>query len=237
MGDTAYFLGHSPTEIERLIKQAAIIGTITERLLRSAGIAEGMRVLDLGCGAGDVTMLAAKLVGPRGTVVGIDRNAEVLAVAAKRTQATGFGQVIFRQASVDDFDDSEPFDLVIGRYVLLFQKDPVAFLKVAGRFATGGILALHEPMLDRPVHSRPQVALSQQISDSLLTSFRAGAPSWDAAGQLIRLFSEAGLPQPSMFSETPIGGGADAPHYTLLAELALALWPRRRRQSIRLRAN
>jgi ubiquinone/menaquinone biosynthesis C-methylase UbiE len=47
---------------------------ITERLLRSAGIEPGMRVLDIGCGAGDVSMLAAELVGSTGSVVGIDRN-------------------------------------------------------------------------------------------------------------------------------------------------------------------
>jgi len=45
--------------------QAKIIGPITERLLRETGLKQGMRVLDLGCGAGDVVMLAADLVGPR----------------------------------------------------------------------------------------------------------------------------------------------------------------------------
>ena len=84
MGDTIYVLGHSPTEIRRLITQAAIIQTTTERLLRSAGIERGMRVLDLGCGAGDVSMLAATLVGVSGSVVGIDRNAQVLATAISR---------------------------------------------------------------------------------------------------------------------------------------------------------
>ena len=43
-----------------------------------------MRVLDIGCGVGDVSFLAAELVGPTGTVVGIDRNPGVLAVARQR---------------------------------------------------------------------------------------------------------------------------------------------------------
>jgi ubiquinone/menaquinone biosynthesis C-methylase UbiE len=58
----------------------------TERLPQSAGIERGMRVLDLGCGAGDVSMLAGELVGASGSVVGIDPNAQVLAVARKRAQ-------------------------------------------------------------------------------------------------------------------------------------------------------
>jgi NADH:ubiquinone reductase (H+-translocating) len=87
MGDTIYVLGHSQTEIRRLIKQMAILQATTERLLRSAGIERGMRVLDLGCGAGDVAMLAGKLVGASGSVVGIDGNAQILAVARKRGRA------------------------------------------------------------------------------------------------------------------------------------------------------
>src|ERR1700730_18592339 len=70
--ETVYVLGHSQDEIGRLIDQAAIIRPTTERLLRSAGIERGMHVLDLGCGAGDVSMLAGKLVGPSGSVLGID---------------------------------------------------------------------------------------------------------------------------------------------------------------------
>ena len=45
-----YILGHSEREIRRLMRQAAILRPITERLLRSAGVRPGMRVLDLGCG-------------------------------------------------------------------------------------------------------------------------------------------------------------------------------------------
>lgn len=160
MSDATYILGHSQVEIRRLIDQAAIIRTTTERLLRSAGIERGMRVLDLGCGAGDVSMLAGRLVGASGSVVGIDRNAQVLAVARERARAGGFLHVAFTEASVDTFADPMPFDLVIARYVLMYQVEPVAFLQAAARFAgPGGILAVHEPILDRPLHSLPRVAL------------------------------------------------------------------------------
>jgi ubiquinone/menaquinone biosynthesis C-methylase UbiE len=225
--ETIYVLGHSQDEIRRLIDQAEILRPITERLLRSAGIEQGMRVLDLGCGAGDVSMLAGKLVGPSGSVVGIDPNADVLAVARARAQADGLLHVTFAEASVGTFSEFRSFDLVVARYVLTYQVDPVAFLRTAARFATpGGILALHEFMLDRPVHSRPHVALWQQTADWLMTTFRGAAPSWDAAARLIEHFSSAGLPQPELFSEIPVGGGVDAPHYAWLAGVARTLLPR-----------
>ena len=64
MKELDYILGHSLREIERLIQQADIIRPITERLLMRLNIGPGARVLDLGCGAGDVSVLVAELVGP-----------------------------------------------------------------------------------------------------------------------------------------------------------------------------
>jgi hypothetical protein len=68
-----YALGHSPRELERLAVQARLVDPITRAFLREAGIAPGMRVLDVGCGAGDVAFLAADLVGRDGAVIGIER--------------------------------------------------------------------------------------------------------------------------------------------------------------------
>jgi len=94
MDKTTYALGHAAAEIQRLANQAAMLRPITERLLRSAGINAGVRVLDSGCGAGDVSMLAAELVGPGGSVVGIDRSQEVLKVARERAQEAACGRSV-----------------------------------------------------------------------------------------------------------------------------------------------
>jgi hypothetical protein len=61
-----YILGHDRDELDRLIYQARFFGGLTEEVLRRAGLAPGMRVLDVGCGTGDVSFLAARLVGPTG---------------------------------------------------------------------------------------------------------------------------------------------------------------------------
>jgi 2-polyprenyl-3-methyl-5-hydroxy-6-metoxy-1,4-benzoquinol methylase len=67
-----YALGRSAAETRRLIAQHQIYGPITRRFLTAAGVSAGMRVLDLGSGAGDVALLLADLVGPQGRVVGVD---------------------------------------------------------------------------------------------------------------------------------------------------------------------
>ena len=82
-----YELRSSETEHRRLVRQAWLLEPLTERLFREAGIGHGMRVLDLGCGMGDVAMLAARLVGPSGRVVAVDLDDIVLANASQRAES------------------------------------------------------------------------------------------------------------------------------------------------------
>ena len=77
MGDSdpgyQFGTGIGEDEVARLEVQGAALAPATRMILAEAGIRPGMRVLDLGCGAGDVALLAAGLAGPGGSVVGVDR--------------------------------------------------------------------------------------------------------------------------------------------------------------------
>src|SRR5215470_15827424 len=67
-----YVMGHNDRERRRLALQAAVLNPLTDSFLRRAGVSAGMRVLDLGCGIGEVSLITARLVGPHGQVHGID---------------------------------------------------------------------------------------------------------------------------------------------------------------------
>jgi len=84
-----YACGHSDRELRRLELQASLYDRITRAVLSAAGLRRGMRVLDIGCGAGDVSLLAAELVGARGFVLGVDRSAAPLATAGVRRPPLG----------------------------------------------------------------------------------------------------------------------------------------------------
>src|SRR5262249_49838114 len=86
MKNPVYVLGHSEFELQRLERQDRLIGPSTRVYLQAAGIAPGMRVLDVGSGSGGVSFLAAEFVGSTGEVVGIDR--APAAIAAGRAAAT-----------------------------------------------------------------------------------------------------------------------------------------------------
>src|SRR5215831_12348172 len=109
-----YALGSTDAEHERLIRQAKYLDPLTERLLRDAGVGPGQRVLDIGSGVGDVAMLAARLVGPTGVVVGVERDAGTMAKARHRVAAAGLHNVSFMEADVGHVDSTEPFDAVVG---------------------------------------------------------------------------------------------------------------------------
>jgi 2-polyprenyl-3-methyl-5-hydroxy-6-metoxy-1,4-benzoquinol methylase len=86
----AYALGHTDQELRRLATQARLNDPITRHFLIMAGITQGMRVLDIGSGAGDVAILAAALVGSTGEVVGSDPATSAVDTARERSA----GQVV-----------------------------------------------------------------------------------------------------------------------------------------------
>src|SRR5258708_36569471 len=92
-----YSLGSTDAEHERLIWQAARLAPLTERFFREAGIGPGQRVLDIGSGVGDVAMLAAKLVGPSGEVVGVERDPRSIARARSRVSEAGLHTLTLTQ--------------------------------------------------------------------------------------------------------------------------------------------
>jgi 2-polyprenyl-3-methyl-5-hydroxy-6-metoxy-1,4-benzoquinol methylase len=83
-----YPLGYSELEARRLAEQGALLEDLTANVFRRAGLREGMTVLDIGCGVGDVTLLAAQLAGPKGAVLGIDRAASSVQTARVRATAS-----------------------------------------------------------------------------------------------------------------------------------------------------
>jgi ubiquinone/menaquinone biosynthesis C-methylase UbiE len=231
--EAGYFLGYSDAEILRLQTQAKILRPITERLLRSAGIRPGMRVLDLGTGAGDAAMLAAELVGPSGLVVGVDRNSKVLSIARERANRAGLQHLSYCESAVETFVLDSGFDLVIGRYILIHQTDPVAFLRAAARLAgSGGLVAFHEIRLRELCRSDPSVPLLDMIDKSMRLALSSTLPHYDAADRLVEHFAHAGLPEPSLFCETHVWGAEDALYYEWLVDGLRALLPQLQRLGI-----
>jgi SAM-dependent methyltransferase len=217
MDDTDYALGRTQAEYQRLIEQADILRPITERMLLAAGIKPGVRVLDVGCGIGDVSFLVATLVGPQGLVVGVDLDAEALKFADERRAAQGIANVEFRQSDARSADSGgRLFDAAIGRLVLLYMNDPTEALRqIAERVRPGGIVAFQEPVMRNVVGAATRQPALARLNNLLGETFeRSGARPY-LGEELYWRMLDAGLePHPKPFAEIPLGS----------ADLACGRW-------------
>jgi 2-polyprenyl-3-methyl-5-hydroxy-6-metoxy-1,4-benzoquinol methylase len=134
----AYVMTHSDTERRRLALQASIINPFTDRFLRDAGIAGGMHVLDFGCGVGDVSLMAGRLVGGHGTVTGVDIDPEALAIATARAKEEGLDHVRFVQSDLSAFAVDKRYDAITARHILIHTPDPVGLIRRATSFVHPG---------------------------------------------------------------------------------------------------
>jgi SAM-dependent methyltransferase len=222
-GGSVYVLGHSDRELERLRLQAKLVDPITRQFLVEAGIAPGMRVLDVGSGAGDVAFLLSNLVGPAGQVVGIDRSASALARARSRVEALSLSNVTFRQSELSAMEFDQPFDAAVGRYVLCFQPDPIGLLrKIAGLVRRGGIILFHEP--DRQqMRSFPPTPTYDQACRWLGETYRLSGVDVSIGIKLYSLFKAAGIEAPTMRLHAVIGGEKALDEVHLDADQAMVL--------------
>ena len=225
--DAQYLFGHSEEETRRLLLQGRLFNPYTRRLLEDAGITSGMKVLDVGSGAGDVALLAAELVGPHGTVVGADSNPLLLETARKRVQAAGLENTSFFAADISQLALDEDFDAVVGRCVLFFVSDPAAVLRrLASHLRPGGIVAFQEPgNATLPPDALPPSPLLEQTWEWIMETYRRAGMDLKMGLRLFPLFSEAGLPAPQMRLDAAVGGGPEWAGYGYIASMLRTLLP------------
>jgi ubiquinone/menaquinone biosynthesis C-methylase UbiE len=144
MSQSSYVLSRDVSGADRLRLLGRLLGRSTEDLLLRAGLAPGLRCLDLGCGVGTVTILMARRLGPQGLAVGIDCDERFLDRA--RLAATDEGaDAVFRRGDAGALEAERGYDLVYARFLLSHLPDParaVAQLVAAAR--PGGTVVVED---------------------------------------------------------------------------------------------
>lgn len=220
-----YVLGHSAAELRRLIEQAAFFGDLTADLFRRAGIGPGMSVLDIGCGVGDVAFLAASLVGPAGSVLGIDRAAEAVAVARQRAGVAETDNVSFEVADAATFQTNTDFDAVVGRLVLAYQPDVSAVLRhLSTLVRDGGVLAFQECDLSS-ASTKPAVPLFTRMVGYVIETYRRANLEADMGSRLHAAFRQAGLYAPQMIAAARVESGPSSLAYAAVARVVESAAP------------
>ena len=141
-----YALQTGPAGAGRLHMLHDIYAPAGRRVLLDAGLRPGMKIADFGCGVGATTRLLGEMVGPSGSVTGIDVNGQQLIEAADWCESEGLRNVSF--VTADACKTGLPrgtFDLVYCRYLLLHLPDPMACLReMRDVLRPGGIIVAED---------------------------------------------------------------------------------------------
>jgi ubiquinone/menaquinone biosynthesis C-methylase UbiE len=162
-------------------------------------------------------------------VLGIDRGPEALSVARAHAASRGLDHVRFAVSEIDTFQADASMDALVGRFVLMHQRDPVATLAAAARAVRpGGVIVMiesHMVALERGVHSEPHSPVYDQIVKWKTSVVRGAGADVHAGGRLRSTFLDAGLPAPATRLEARLEGGPDSLYYRYVAESVRSMLP------------
>lgn len=223
--EASYVLGHGSDEHRRLMLQSRFVGDLTEWLFARAGLAKGMSVLDVGCGAGDVSILAAAFVGPSGNVLGVDQSPDSVALASERAKSAGLTNVRFEVGVLENLQQSGPFDALVGRLILLYLKDPAAVLRKMAELVRPGGLIVFQEMEMATARSVPDVPLFARCGGWIVEAFNRAGVETSMGSRLHPIYKQAGLAEPQMISAGRVEGSPQSEIYEWLAQTIRSLLP------------
>ncbi len=227
-----YPLGHSDRELERLATQARDLAAHTAILFRRAGVSAGHRVLDLGCGAGDVSFIAAEIVGPGGHVIGIDRSPAAVDAARDRARRSGHLNVTFKVGDAADPKLATDFDVIVGRLVLMYLPDPVKALRQLKRLLRPhGLMVLQEGD-PRTIDSEPECPLVSQVRDWMIAALEHTGCATSMGSRLGAVLQQAGYRAEGSWVSQPSYVGITLSRLDWFADLARTLVPTLERTGI-----
>lgn len=144
--ERSYILGTHDEELTRLGLQHRVWRSAMLRAWASAGLTEGMRVMDLGCGPGFASIDLAETVGSGGEVLGIEQSARFIAHARGTARQRGLSQVRFIETDLMHAQiPAEAFHMVWCRWVASFVADPLVLPRIAyDALLPGGAAVFHE---------------------------------------------------------------------------------------------
>jgi ubiquinone/menaquinone biosynthesis C-methylase UbiE len=214
-------------ERRRLSLQASVLNPLTDSFLRRAGISPGMRVLEVGCGIGEVSLITARLVGPHGRLHCIDTDTSAMEIAQRRVQSAGHDHVSFEHSDILSHTPVRTYDAVVGRHVLILMPDALAVLRQCVQMVhIGGVVAFQE--FDASFYPRgyPELPLMFSVEQLIVEYYRRAVARPNIGSQLFWLMQEAGLPSPECRAECIMDGGPNSPVYEWLTETVRSLLPK-----------
>lgn len=197
---------------------------ITRRLFVEAGIKAGMRVLDLGCGPGNVSVLVAKLVGDEGTVVGVDRDAKMIEMARGKVRDLGLENVSFAELDLSSGVpfERDPFDAIVVRRVLMYLPDPAdAIRRVIPVLKEGGLVAVQEHDMSLVPAYKESLPLHERVQGWFKQTLEREGANFQMGFDLDSVLTRAGLVVEQIRAEAILSTRNQPTNFAFLARVLL----------------
>lgn len=222
----AYPVGENELQTRRLITQSQLYDSSTRAFFQAAGIGRGMKVLELGSGVGDVSLVLAELVGPSGRVISVELNAAAVAAAQARITTVGWRNVTCLVGDIASIPLDQDFDAVVGRFILMWLSNPVAVLeRVVKQVRPGGIIAFQDNDFTFNILTSAPMPTLDTLTASMKNVPEVGVPDFHMGLKMHQLYQQVGLPTPQLTLDAPLGTGSDWTGYQYLAETFAMMMP------------
>ena len=195
MNDKSYVLNVGRHDVERLGKSDRIYGPGSRDFLqRYAHIKEGMTILDVGCGTGNMSLWMAEKVGPKGQVIGIDASAEQIEVSKARAKSMGLENIRFVHLDFSQIRSLDTlFDIAYCRFILIHLTQPLEAIKLMTLVTRpGGAVVCEEPITNLHECS-PEHAAFDHANKLTISLGRTKGVDYNIGTRLPELFAAAQL--------------------------------------------
>lgn len=196
-----YVLGTGDDELSRLGLQHRLWSDAAVDAWKRAGIGLGARVLDVGCGPGFASFDLAQLVGPQGSVLGVDESPGFIEHLLMQAEARGLRQLRGVVGDVQDLDaaaaratEARDFDAAYARWVLCFVIRPERVIAgIAKLLRPGGALVIHDYFNYTSMTAGPRSESHDALVEATAASWRARGGDPDVVGRVPAMLVDAGL--------------------------------------------
>ncbi len=194
-GEADYVLGTNDEELDRLGLQHRVWRPVVTECWQRVGITHGWRVIDVGAGPGYATADLAEIVGPTGSVLGIERSTRFLEAARERCRRRGLTNVEFREADLMEVSLGQlGFDASWCRWVASFVSSPAKLIdNIAGALRPGGLAIFHEYSDYETFRFMPIRPALERFAQEVMASWRAAGGEPNIGLDLPVLLPAAGL--------------------------------------------
>ncbi|MCD6064004.1 MAG: ubiE 5 [Flavipsychrobacter sp.] len=178
---------------KRLNVLSEVLYSYTKTLLLQQGLAKGMSFLDVGCGGGNVSVMAAGMVGDAGRVTAIDFDEEIIALNKEEVAAAGISTIAYETLSAYDLSSRDEYDITYARFLLSHLTDPLRVLKnMAASLKPGGRVIVEDIHFDGHFCYPACTAFNEYVALFTATASQREQNA-NIGPELLRLFGEAGL--------------------------------------------